>query len=225
MTSRTAAVPPLIPSRTQYVLDAIRHRILTGELTPGRALVESELAALFGVSKTPVREALKTLAGTGLVVMNQYKGVTVRTVDADMAREVYDVRLLLEPEALRRTVRRGASLDAARDALTRADEATDTAERSLANREFHRALYLPCGNPLLGRMLDEVRDQAALVSAAAWAADPSWEPEAAEHRDILRLALGGDADGAASALHAHIASFVERAFPPDTAPWPEEGRR
>ncbi|WP_432171380.1 GntR family transcriptional regulator [Streptomyces sp. 1222.5] len=225
MTSRTASVPPPIPSRTQYVLDAIRHRILTGELTPGRALVESELAAQFGVSKTPVREALKTLAGTGLVVMNQYKGVAVRTVDADMAREVYDVRLLLEPEALRRTVRRGTSLDAARDALTRADEAGDTAERSLANREFHRALYLPCGNPLLGRMLDEVRDQAALVSAAAWAADPSWEGEATEHREILRLALGGDADGAASALHAHIAAFVERAFPPDAGPRPEEGRR
>lgn len=160
-----------------------------------------------------MREALKTLAGTGLVVMNQYKGVTVRMVDADMAREVYDVRLLLEPEALKRAVRRGASLDAARAALTRADAAGDTAERSLANREFHRALYLPCGNPLLGRMLDEVRDQAALVSAVAWAASPSWDREAGEHREILRLALEGDADGAARALHAHIASFVRRAFP------------
>ena len=123
------------------------------------------------------------------------------------------VMLLLEPEALRRSVRRGAPWDAASDALTRADEATDTAERSLANREFHRALYVPCGNPLLGRMLDEVRDQAALVSAVAWAADPSWEREATEHREILRLALDGDADGAAAALYAHIASFVERAFP------------
>ncbi|WP_236579716.1 GntR family transcriptional regulator [Streptomyces sp. HM190] len=207
------SVPTPIPSRTQFVLEGIKHRILTGRLTPGQALVETELAAQFGVSKTPVREALKTLAGTGLVVMSQYKGVTVRMVDADMAREVYDVRLLLEPEALRRSVRRGASWDAASDALTRADEATDTAERSLANREFHRALYVPCGNPLLGRMLDEVRDQAALVSAVAWAADPSWEREAAEHREILRLALDGDADGAAAALHAHIASFVERAFP------------
>ncbi|MCF3135937.1 GntR family transcriptional regulator [Streptomyces olivochromogenes] len=205
--------PIPIPSRTQFVLDAIKHRILTGQLPPGQALVETELAAQFGVSKTPVREALKTLAGTGLVVMSQYKGVTVRRVDADMAREVYDVRLLLEPEALRRAVRRGASLDAALDALTRADAATDTAERSLANREFHRALYLPCGNPLLGRMLDEVRDQAALVSAVAWAAEPSWEREADEHREILRLALEGDADGAADALHAHIASFVRRAFP------------
>src|SRR5919108_370132 len=178
------SVPMPIPSRTQYVLDAIKHRILTGQLTPGQALVETELAAQFGVSKTPVREALKTLAGTGLVVMNQYKGVTVRMVDADMAREVYDVRLLLEPEALKRAVRRGASLDAARAALTRADAAGDTAERSLANREFHRALYLPCGNPLLGRMLDEVRDQAALVSAVAWAASPSWEREAGLERFV-----------------------------------------
>lgn len=59
--------------------------------------------------------------------------------------------------------------------------------------------------------------------AVARAAGPSWEREAAGHREILRLALDGDADGvAASALHAHIASFVRRAFP---EPRPEEGRR
>ncbi|MGI5404575.1 GntR family transcriptional regulator [Streptomyces sp. CA-135486] len=208
-----AFVPTPIPSRTQFVLEAIKHGILTGRLSPGQALVETELAAQFGVSKTPVREALKTLAGTGLVVMSQYKGTTVRMVDAAMAREVYDVRLLLEPEALRRTVNRRASLEPARSALISADEAADPAERSLANREFHRALYLPCGNPLLARMLDEVRDQAALVSAVAWAAEPSWEQEAAQHREILRLALAGDADCAARALQEHIAGFVQRAFP------------
>ncbi|MGW6055660.1 GntR family transcriptional regulator [Streptomyces sp. NPDC055189] len=205
--------PHPIPSRTQYVLEAVKHRILTGQLAPGQPLVETELAAQFAVSKTPVREALKTLAGTGLVVMSQYKGATVRTVDAAMAQEVYDVRLLLEPEALRRTVRSGALLEEARDALERADTASDAAERSLANREFHRALYVPCGNPLLSRMLDDVRDQAALVSAVAWAALPSWEREAAEHREILRLALAGEADAAARGLHDHIASFVQRAFP------------
>ncbi|MGW1467396.1 GntR family transcriptional regulator [Streptomyces sp. NPDC002308] len=209
--------PTPIPSRTQFVLEAIKHAILTGRLQPGQALVETELAARFGVSKTPVREALKTLAGTGLVVMSQYKGATVRLVDAEMAREVYDVRLLLEPEALRRTIACGASLDAAQEALERADSAPDKAERSLANRDFHRALYLPCGNPLLGRMLDEVRDQAALVSTVAWTSNPSWEHEAAEHREILRLALGADAPGAAAALHEHIASFVRRAFPDGSA--------
>ncbi|MFI1834011.1 GntR family transcriptional regulator [Streptomyces olivaceoviridis] len=118
----------------QYVLDAIGHRIPARQLTPGQAPVETEQAARFGVSKTPVREALKTLAGTGLVAMSQY--------------------------------------------------------------------------------------------AVARAADPSWEREAAGHREILRLALAlvldSDADGAASALHAHIASFVRRAFP---EPRPEEGRR
>ncbi|MFD4941637.1 GntR family transcriptional regulator [Streptomyces sp. NPDC058239] len=209
----TFATPTPIPSRTQYVLEAIKHAILTAQLRPGQALVETELAAQFGVSKTPVREALKTLAGTGLVVMSQYKGVTVRLVDAAMAREVYDVRLLLEPEALRRSITRRASLDAAQEALERADSAGDKADRSLANRDFHRALYMPCGNPLLARMLDEVRDQAALVSTVAWATIPSWEREAAEHREILRLALADDADAAARALHDHIASFVSRAFP------------
>ncbi|MFV2118205.1 GntR family transcriptional regulator [Streptomyces sp. Act-28] len=214
-----AFAPSPVPSRTQYVLEEIKHAILTGQLPPGRALVEAELAARFGVSKTPVREALKTLAGTGLVVMSQYKGATVRTVDAAMAREVYDVRLLLEPEALRRTIARRASLEAAGQALLRADGASDQAERSLANREFHRALYLPCGNPLLARMLDEVRDQAALVSTVAWSADPSWRREADEHREILLLAQAGDAEGAARALREHIARFVRRAFP--DAPDPE----
>ncbi|MYU12031.1 FCD domain-containing protein [Streptomyces sp. SID8361] len=205
--------PSPIPSRTQYVLEAVKHAILTGRLRPGQALVEAELAAQFGVSKTPVREALKTLAGRGLVVMSEYKGATVRTVDTAMAHSVYDVRLLLEPEALRRTVTAGAALETAGAALERSDAAADPAGRSLANRDFHRALYLPCGNPLLTRMLDELRDQAALVSAIAWQAVPSWEREAREHREILARALDGDADGAASALHDHIASFVQRAFP------------
>jgi hypothetical protein len=64
----TAAAGAL-PSRTVAVLEAIKHAILAGELKPGRALVETDLANVLGVSKTPVREALKTLAGAGLVTM------------------------------------------------------------------------------------------------------------------------------------------------------------
>ena len=63
--------PGTLPSRTEAVLEAIKHAILIGELKPGQALVETELAAGLGVSKTPVREALKTLAGTGLVVIRR----------------------------------------------------------------------------------------------------------------------------------------------------------
>ena len=208
-----------VPSRTEAVLDALKHAILTGRLPPGRPLVENDLAAQLGVSKTPVREALKTLAGAGLVTMSPYKGATVRTVDDALAHSVYDIRVLLEPEAVRRSVERSArSADgnphwaAAAAALEAADRAGDRADRSLANREFHRALYLGCGNDLMVGMLDGLRDQTALVSAVVWDRSPSWEREAAEHRAILDAALAGSADLSARLLREHIEAFVERNF-------------
>lgn len=201
------------------MLEAIKHAILTGELTPGRALVETDLATVLGVSKTPVREALKTLAGAGLVTMHPYKGAVVRVVDDEQARHIYDMRLLLEPEALRRAVTARHEWRKADRALARADQAPDQAERSLANRDFHHELYAGCGNPLLVRMLDDLRDQTALVSAAAWrhepkgsAIPPSWEREAAEHRSVLNAAQDRDADRAAWLLEAHITAFVQRNF-------------
>jgi DNA-binding GntR family transcriptional regulator len=240
-----------MPSRTLVVLGAIKHAILTGELRPGQSLVETDLAQVLGVSKTPVREALKTLAGAGLVTMSPYKGAAVRTVDDDLARSVYDMRLLLEPEAVRRSVAQAADAatataaradagtaahspaattpvsaatafapagtapapatwDLARQALARSDAATDPAERSLANRDFHRELYASCGNVLLIKVLDDLRDQTALVSAAAWRQAPTWEHEAAEHRKVLAAAEAGDAGGAASLLREHIESFFMR---------------
>lgn len=203
-----------VPSRTEAVLDAVKHAILTGRLRPGQALVETELAAQLGVSKTPVREALKTLAAAGLVTMSPYKGAVVRTVDDTLANSVYDIRLLLEPEAVRRAVERGGQshLAAAEAALDAADHAADQADRSLANREFHRALYLDCGNDLIVGVLDRLRDQTALVSAAVWTTTPSWEQEAAEHRAILEAASSGAAEGAADLLRKHIDDFVRRNF-------------
>jgi len=207
-----------IPSRSVVVLDAIKHAILTGQLRPGQNLVETDLAQALGVSKTPVREALKTLAGAGLVTMSPYRGATVRTVDDEWARSVYDMRLLLEPEAVRRAAASGQDWTAARSALTRSDSASDRAERSLANRDFHRALYAPCGNPILVTVLDDLRDQTALLSASAWTRTPSWRQEADEHRAILAAAESGDPTGAATLLHEHISTFVARNFGDGAAP-------
>jgi DNA-binding GntR family transcriptional regulator len=230
---QTAAVPTspfltaaagALPSRTVAVLEAIKHAILAGELKPGRPLVETDLANVLGVSKTPVREALKTLAGAGLVTMSPYRGAVVRVVNDEAARHVYDARLLIEPEALRRAVTAGHDWQPAHVALARARQARDQAERSLANRDFHRELYHGCGNPLLISMLDDLRDQTALVSAAAWRHEPdwlevpSWEHEAAEHRAVLLAAEDGDADRAADLLRGHITSFVERNFPTEQSP-------
>jgi DNA-binding GntR family transcriptional regulator len=188
---------------------------------------------VLGVSKTPVREALKTLAGAGLVTMNQYKGAAVRVVDDEQARHVYDARLLLEPEAVARAVTAGHDWTRARAALARAsaasgDVARDQAERSLANRDFHRELYAGCGNPLLVQMLDDLRDQTALVSAAAWRHEPdwlpspSWEAEADEHRLILAAAEAGHAQQAADLVRSHITSFTQRHFTQGHFPYPQE---
>ena len=209
--------PGMIPLRTEAVLEAIKHAILIGELEPGQALVETELAARLGVSKTPVREALKTLAGTGLVTMSPYKGGAVRNMDRDHARRIYDMRLLLEPVAAGRTVAGRNDWSAAWRALETAGRAVDAAERSLANRVFHRQMYVGCGNPLLVRTLDDLRDQTALVSAAAWAQRPSWDREAAEHQAILAAAERGAADEVRDLVRSHIGSFVARNFPEDEA--------
>jgi DNA-binding GntR family transcriptional regulator len=255
----TAMIPPArsflngstgaAPSRTEAVLDAIKHAILAGELRPGQGLVETELAQLLGVSKTPVREALKTLAGAGLVTMSPYRGATVRAIDPASAAAIYDLRLLLEPEAVRRAVQASAvqasavqasavqasavqaagvqaggspapagrpdegTWTAAQAALAASDAAADQAQRSLANREFHRALYLACGNSLLVKALDDLRDQTALVSVLSWEHGASWQQEAAEHQAILAAARSGAADEAAALLHAHIAGFAGRHFP------------
>ncbi len=245
----TAMVPPArsflngstgaTPSRTEAVLEAIKHAILAGELRPGQSLVETELAQMLGVSKTPVREALKTLAGAGLVMMSPYRGATVRAIGPESAAAIYDLRLLLEPEAVRRAVQAhadGVQADgvhagaagadagpwaAARAALGASGAATDQAQRSLANREFHRALYVTCGNSLLVKSLDDLRDQTALVSALSWEQAPSWQQEAAEHQAILAAARAGAATQAAALLRAHIAGFAARHFAAPQAAAPE----
>jgi DNA-binding GntR family transcriptional regulator len=208
-----------IPSRTEAVLDAVKHAILAGELKPGQSLVETELAQVLGVSKTPVREALKTLAGAGLVTMSPYRGATVREIDVTTAAAIYDLRLLVEPEAVGRAVRAAAAAPAgpwvpAEAALRASAAATDQAQRSLANRDFHRALYLGCGNSLIVKVLDDLRDQTALVSALSWQQAPSWQQEAAQHQAILAAAQAGDADLATGLLREHIAGFAARHFAP-----------
>jgi DNA-binding GntR family transcriptional regulator len=201
-------------SRTGLVLEALRRGILSGEVPAGRQLVETELAARFGVSKTPVREALKVLSGAGLVVMNDYAGAAVRTVDEHLTRNVFDARCLIEPVAVHRAVEAGLPSGGRRAeaALEAADRAPDEVARSLANRDFHRALYMDCDNEVLVGVLDQLREQTALISVNAWATRPSWENEAAEHRQILRAAQDGRPDEAARLVLQHISAFQELAL-------------
>lgn len=200
-------------SRTELVLEEIRRAILTRRLLPGQPLVEMELAAQLGVSKTPVREALKILSGSGLVTFSPYKGASVRVVDRELAMAVYDVRVLLEPEAVGRAVRNNevfTSAAATLEAASAAIESGDHAELSLLNRTFHQAMYAGCGNPLLVSVLDDLRDRAALISVVGWETSPSWEIEWQEHQAILAAATAGDAEAANDLTRKHIQAFLDR---------------
>lgn len=199
-----------LPSRTEHALGVIKQGILSGRFAPGQALVESDLAQELAMSKTPVREALKTLEMSGLVVVRPYIGVRVRELTQQDALSIYETRLLLEPEAVRRGVSTGVDVEAARRALEGARDAIDAPTRSLANRAFHAALWAGARNPILIGFLEGLRDQTALVAVATWARDPSWLGEADEHEDILAAAEAGDAGLAGALTERHIAGFLER---------------
>jgi len=217
--TRPPTMSPLteLVSRADVAAESIRMAILRGDLRAGEPLVERELAALLGVSKTPVREALKLLSRSGLVTISAYRGAFVQTVDASFARSIYEVRMLLEPAAVRLATahRDETTLEAAESALAEARSAgndADYASLGLANRRFHRALYERCGNPTLVDLLDDLQDKVALISVVGWSqrSSSSWRTEAKEHKKVLALVRAGKAEAAGRALHGHIGGFISR---------------
>jgi DNA-binding GntR family transcriptional regulator len=206
---------PRFASRGEVIANEIKRAILSGRYKAGSALTEKAIAEELGTSKTPVRDALKALMGTGLVTSSSHRGTSVRTVDAQMASSVCDLRLLLEPEAVRRTILRGIDAAAFRRAVDRmvaAEDAEELLERSLASRAFHRQLYAGCENPTLVKVLDDLTDVNALISVTVWGQIGSWVGEAAEHHRIAKDALAGRADASADRLRRHIEEFQRRVF-------------
>ena len=208
--------------RAELVVDAIERSILRGEIEAGQRLAERELAEQLGVSKTPVREALKELVRRGLVVSAPYRGAHVRAVDPEQARSIYSVRLLLEPEAVRLATPEHddetlAACHAALADAAAAAEHGEIADISLANRRFHRSLYLPCANDLLVEFLDAIQDRVAMISVSAWRRDATWSGEAEEHAAILAAVEARDEEQASALLGTHIERFLGGAFSADTA--------
>jgi DNA-binding GntR family transcriptional regulator len=208
-----STVQPRFGSRGDSIAGQIKTAILSGRYGAGSPLTEQAIADELGTSKTPVRDALKVLSGTGLVTSSSHRGTSVRTVDTAMALDVCDLRLLLEPEAVRRTVLRGLDVESFKAALERmvaAEGGDDLYQRSLANRAFHRHLYAGCGNPALVKVLDDLTDVNTLISVTVWNRVGSWAGEAVEHRKMAKEAMAGKPEPTAHRLRRHIQLFQQR---------------
>ncbi|KID28736.1 GntR family transcriptional regulator [Streptomyces regensis] len=189
----------------------LRRRIISGELEPGSRLSQYELADELRMSITPLREGIRQLASEEWLHMDTYRDVRVAPVDAEEARELLEVRLLLEPTATelaaqRRTDAEVSAMKAAAEALLPVTR-TWGEEAIRAHREFHRAIYRASHNHVLIRMLDGLWDKADRYRHVGLQLPVGDEPrglDLEQHHQILDLVINGEGRGAAELVRTHI---------------------
>ncbi|WP_188189973.1 GntR family transcriptional regulator [Nonomuraea sp. SYSU D8015] len=196
------------PTAQQFVLAELRRAITTGRLRPGAPIRQDALAEELQVSRVPLREALKTLEGEGLVTHKAHKGYCVAMLSLDDLREVYRIRELLEEEAVRRAVARltDADLDrleAAQAEVERAAAAGDVPAMAGANRLFHMMLFECAGMPRLVRLIRTLWDTTDAYRSMYYGEAGNRERVIKEHRATLDALRRRAADDAVVTLDVH----------------------
>lgn len=213
-------------SLTERVYACLRADILAGRFAPGQRMRPTELAGVQGVSLNVVREALNRLAGERLVVASAQQGFAVAEVSAADLGDLTEVRVLIETEALRRSIERGdlaweSDLVAAHHRLANTpmtaegDPAQLTDEWMHAHNAFHAATMSGCGSPRLTGIAAGLGESAAMYRHFSQHYDQGKRDIAGEHRAIFEAVLARDAD-LACRLHAehiqHTADIVVAAL-------------
>lgn len=193
----------------QLILEAIDSHAYR----PGDRLVESELADRFGVSRTPIREALQRLETQGLLTRDG-RSLMVASLDHTQMSELYVVRGELEGLAARLAARHATpeEVGVLRDMLN-ADQAllNDPAALSRANRRFHKQIHLASHNRFLVQQLDLVHRSMALLATTSISVEGRPQDTLAEHAAIVSAIEKGDGDAADEALREHISkAYVTR---------------
>lgn len=186
----------------ELILDAID----TGIYKPGNRLVESELADRFGVSRTPIREALQRLETQSLLTRDG-RSLIVASLDHSQLSELYVVRGALEGLAARLAARHATPEELAvlRDMLSADKKLLDDPEAmSRANRRFHKQIHLASHNRFLVRQLDLVHRSMALLASTSIAVAGRSKGTLEEHEEIVAAIENGDGDAADNALRKHI---------------------
>ena len=189
--------------------DRLRSAILSGELAPGTPVIEAELAARLGASRTPIREALRRLESAGLLEPRGLRGSVVRALDADEIDCLFEIREALEslaarraartcgPAELRRLERHVAGMRAAFD---------DPNEMERQDTAFHDVIVAAAGGERLKRLLSEIR-QELITHRFLSLSDPDRRAQTiSEHEAILAALRARDEQGAAARTAEHIAA-------------------
>jgi len=206
----TVSLPQLGASHQplrQVVTDALRKAILSKRLKPGERLIEEQLAADLGVSRNPVREALRVLESEGLVEISPRRGASVTSVSEEEAREIVEVRAALEGLCARLAARRcspalKAEIEQVLDCGERAAAAADTPELARIHSQVHDLMARASLNRHLTGFVQSLRDKTdwLYASSVSWRAQLSWR----EHAAILRAVADGDEDLAAVLASRHV---------------------
>lgn len=200
---------PVTKDAYTLILEAID----TGIYRPGDRLVESELAERFGVSRTPIREALQRLETQSLLARDG-RSLIVASLDHNQLSELYVVRAELEGLAARLAARHATAeeVKVLRE-MVNEDRAlvNDPAALARANRRFHKQIHLASHNRYLVQQLDLVHRTMALMATTSLAAEGRGVGALAEHNAIVEALEKGDEKGAYDALRNHISkAFMTR---------------
>ncbi|MBC7132607.1 MAG: GntR family transcriptional regulator [Roseovarius sp.] len=199
------------PSTDAYAL--ILEAIDTGTFRPGDRLVESDLAERFGVSRTPIREALQRLE-TQSMLTRDGRSLIVASLDYNQLAELYVVRAELEGLAAQLAARHATpeEVRVLRDMVEKDRTLLGRPkELSRANRRFHKQIHLASHNRFLVQQLDLVHRSMALLATTSLAAEGRGEDALAEHAAIVAAIEARDGAAAAQALRSHISNaFVTR---------------
>ncbi|PZX15205.1 DNA-binding GntR family transcriptional regulator [Palleronia aestuarii] len=197
------------------ILDAID----LGVYRPGDRLVENELAERFGVSRTPVREALQRLE-TQSLLMRDGRSLIVASLDHNQLAELYVVRTELEGLAARLAARHAAAEEVRvlRQMVAEDHERLgDPAALNRANRRFHKQIHLASHNRYLVQQLDLVHRSMALLANTSLAIEGRGADALVEHERIVAAIEAGDGDAAYAALAEHISKAFETRLKHDSA--------
>lgn len=199
------------PTRAELLAAQLAEAITEGRMPPGTALEEERLAAAHGVSRTPVREALRLLAATGLVEQRPRRGAVVARPEPGRLAEMFQAMAELEAICASLCALTMSRADKARLASRHATMGRMVEDGWLdayrdANVAFHEALYAGCGNGYLAEMANATRMRLAPFRAAQLGGTDRLAASHEEHGAIVTAILAGDAPAAAAAVRAHLAA-------------------